>query len=119
MKIGTQLRKLRESRDLTTRGIAEKTDISLSTYLDWEHDKTTPSLRSYIKLAGAFQMCPVELMSYLISQKSKTGNSNISQISIQTGIIDFYKEYNESLKRDKARLEDEVARLHKILRDDV
>lgn len=65
MEIGTLLRKLRDKHKFSARTIAEKTGVSQSTYTDWENDRTSPSLKNYIKLAEAFQITPVELMNHL------------------------------------------------------
>jgi transcriptional regulator with XRE-family HTH domain len=68
MLIGTRLRQLRYQHQLSSRQIADRAGICQSTYLDWEQDKTSPTLRSFGKLAKAFRLCPAELMRYLVTE---------------------------------------------------
>jgi transcriptional regulator with XRE-family HTH domain len=65
MQIGTRLRQLRYQHRLSSRQIADRAGICQSTYLDWEQDKTSPTLSSFGKLAKAFRLRPAELMKYL------------------------------------------------------
>lgn len=112
MNIGTQLRKLRDARALSTRTIAEKAGIAPSTYMDWEHDKSSPSIKSYIKLAAAFEVDPVDLMAYLTGQEKEVVSirekTNIVELK---AMIAFYKEYADLLKKDNLQFEVELARI--------
>jgi len=67
MYIGTRLRKLRDRQRVTTREIADRIGVSQSTYVGWENDKSSPSVRVYMRIAEAFEMDPVQLMTYLTS----------------------------------------------------
>lgn len=112
MKIGTLLRKLRDSRALTTRTIAERTGVSPSTYMDWEHDKSSPSIKSYIKLAEAFEVSPVDLMAYLTGQeKELLSTDEKASIDELKAMITFYKEYSEVLKKNNLLIEVELERM--------
>ncbi|HEV7348466.1 helix-turn-helix transcriptional regulator [Telluribacter sp.] len=68
MQIGSRLRQLRYQHKASTREIADQAGVSQSTYMDWEQDKTSPTLSNFEKLAKAFQLCPTELMKYLVEQ---------------------------------------------------
>jgi transcriptional regulator with XRE-family HTH domain len=117
MKIGTLLRRLRDKKPLSTREIAAKMDVAHSTYLDWEHDKSSPSLKSYIKLARAFDVCPVELMAYLTGQSYRP-NSLEEKMSMadMKEMVAYYKNYADLLKQDKQHVEAELARLQELVR---
>jgi DNA-binding XRE family transcriptional regulator len=47
MQIGTRLRQLRYQHQLSSRQTADRAGVSQSTYLDWEQDKTSPTLSSF------------------------------------------------------------------------
>lgn len=99
MEIGTLLRKLRDSRRLTTRKVAETTGVAHATYLDWEHDKSSPSLRFYLKLAAAFDACPVEMMAYLTGKipEPKSSEQKVLQ-SYLNEIMSLHERYSDSIK---------------------
>lgn len=112
MNIGTLLRKLRDSRALTTRTIAEKIGVSHSTYMDWEHDKSSPSVRSFIKLASAFDANPVDLMAYLTGQsKEVLSTDEKASIAELKAMIEFYREYSDMLKKNASQIEIELERV--------
>lgn len=67
MYIGTRLRKLRDRQRVSTREIADRIGVSQSTYVGWENDKSSPTVRVYMRIAEAFEMDPVQLMTYLTS----------------------------------------------------
>lgn len=116
MEIGTMLRKLRDSKGLTTRHIAEKIGISHSTYVDWENDKSSPSLKFYIKLASSFQVCPVELMSYLTGHLAEPMSSEEKMsMTDMREMVSYYRNYSNLLKNDKERIEMELARIRELL----
>lgn len=106
MEIGTLLRKLRDHRKVSSRLIAEKVGISHTTYLDWEHEKSSPSLRFFFRLAEAFEMTPVDMMSYFTGAAIPEQNNsphfwNTNEIK---KILKDYQEHFEllrDLKRDQ------------------
>lgn len=75
MIIGLALRKLRDSRKISTRAIAERAGVSHSTYVDWERDKSSPSLKHFSRLARAFDMDSVNLMAYLTVETNQISTS--------------------------------------------
>nr|WP_295922333.1 helix-turn-helix transcriptional regulator [uncultured Dyadobacter sp.] len=100
MEIGTLLRKLRDRRKVSSRLIAEKVGISHTTYLDWEHEKSSPTLRHFIRLADAFEMTPVDMMSYLTGTVSPEQNqsSHFWNASDIRKILKDYQEHFELLR---------------------
>lgn len=109
MTVGTLLRKLRDSRKLSTRAVAEMIDVSHSTYISWEHDKSSISLRHYLKIAEAFHIDPIELMAYLIqrvpyvvSQEEKNSVRDLKEMLV------YYQNYSQELKSERDRLQKEL-----------
>jgi transcriptional regulator with XRE-family HTH domain len=112
MNIGTLLRKLRDSRALTTRAIAERIGVSASTYMDWEHDKSSPSIKSYVKLASALEVNPVDLMAYLTGQqKELLSIDEKASIAELKEMITFYKGYSDLLRKNNFEIEVELERI--------
>ena len=112
MQIGTLLRKLRDNKKLSSREIADKIDVAHSTYMDWEHDKTSPSLKSYAKLSRALNVNPVEFMAYLTGNApdlmSSEEKSNITDLR---EVVKFYQKQNYLLKEEKASIEEELEKV--------
>lgn len=87
---------------MSTREIADRVGISQSTYVDWENDKSTPTLKLYFKLSNAFALSPIDLMHYLttgsIETTSKTGPTIETLTSSEIiELLAFYR--NEKSKR--------------------
>jgi transcriptional regulator with XRE-family HTH domain len=119
MHIGTLLRKLRDSRGLTTRAIAEKTGVSLSTYIDWEHDKSSPTMKSYIKLAVALEVDPVGFMAYLTGKAHEVHTYEQSAyLEEMREMVKFYKDYSDLLKKNSLQVESELDRIKQLYRVD-
>lgn len=109
MEIGTSLRKLRNLRGLSAREISEKIGVSHSTYVDWEHDKSSPSLRSFNKVAAAFQVCPVELLSFVVEGGSvPLSIEDKADLAELKQTMEDYKDYCRLLRGDKEKLESEL-----------
>lgn len=108
MNIGTSLRRLRDNRGLTTRVIASKIGVSLSTYIDWENDKTAPSLRLYRQLASAFEISPLELMSYLMGENRDLlcNEEKINIIELRETVLDLKKVTNILLAHNERFVKD-------------
>src|SRR5687768_2593584 len=112
MTIGTNLRKLRDIKRLSTRHLADIAGIPASTYMDWEHDKSSPTIRSYIKLAEALEVCPVDLMAYLLGRSSELmSGQDKDTLADMKEMLKYYKGYSDCLKNDILRLESELLAL--------
>jgi len=61
VKIGGNLRRLREDRLLTQAELAERAGIALSSLVRIENDQVNPRFSSIRKLAGALDADPKEL----------------------------------------------------------
>ncbi|GGN06623.1 hypothetical protein GCM10010967_47350 [Dyadobacter beijingensis] len=117
MNIGTLLRKFRDTHRISSRYVAERIGVSHSTYLDWEHDKSSPSIRNFTRLAAALELDPVDLMSYL-SGKSCTVNTtrDLSTISDLKEMVKYYQQYTHHLEKGKSLAELELSRLKEAQR---
>jgi transcriptional regulator with XRE-family HTH domain len=99
MEIGASLRKLRDTRKFSSRLIAERIGVSHTTYVDWEYEKSSPSLKNFFKLAEAFEMTPVEMISYLAGGKIvEHPNPNIWSVSEIRKILKDYQEHFDLLR---------------------
>jgi transcriptional regulator with XRE-family HTH domain len=112
MKIGTLLRKLRNKRRMSVRGMADRMAVADKTYLDWEHDRSSPSLELYITLAEALDVDPVVLMAYFTGQAHEVAEMDGKGGMVDlTEVIKFYKNHAEWLGAYKLRVETELARV--------
>lgn len=107
MEIGTHLRKLRDYLRLSSRYVAERTGVSHSSYLDWEHDKSSPSLKNYLKLSEAFGVDPAQLILYITGKISETEGCIVGEIIELRELIDHYQRqlYHLQVERKKMELE--------------
>lgn len=62
MYIGTQLRRLRDKRQLSQQEIADHLGVSQATYWNWENDETHLKMDHLPKLAEVFQVDAEELL---------------------------------------------------------
>jgi transcriptional regulator with XRE-family HTH domain len=104
MIIGTQLRKLRDQQKKTTRDMAINIGVSQSTYTDWEHDKSSPSLKIYLKIADAFEVSPVRLMSYLVGETSNVLSENATEMAELKEKVENLSQYTMLLGEEKKLL---------------
>lgn len=68
MEFNDRLKKLRSTKKLSTKDIAEKLNIEEELYLDWEENKNYPSFENIIKLSKFFNVST----DYLLIGKSST-----------------------------------------------
>lgn len=68
MQMEIKLRSLRDARKLSTRMVAERVGVSQSTYMDWERNRSSPSLRLLGPLAMALDVCLICFVAYLFGQ---------------------------------------------------
>ena len=116
--MGVSLRKLRETKGMSIRALAEDIGIGQSTYADWENGRTSPSLEGFLRLSEAISVDPSNLLSYLL------GHLNVEQLlenKMKTEdlqeMIRFYEGYTGILKMNKSVLEEEVKKLKGFLKD--
>jgi len=95
-----KLKLLRKSLDLTQGEIAEKLDVALTTYANWEQGTRHPDYDILIKLANMFD-CTVD---YLIGRTKDKNESLISPEKGQTLIVKA-KNANVSLEELEAYIE--------------
>jgi transcriptional regulator with XRE-family HTH domain len=63
MKLQDRLKEVRTACDLTLKGLAERTSLSVSYLSDLERGKTTPSLGTLETLAVALDMTVIDLLT--------------------------------------------------------
>ncbi len=68
MEIGVVLRRLRDKKRISSRDAAERIGVTQSTYLDWEHDKSSPTIKMFFQIAKTFEICPIDLMSHIVEK---------------------------------------------------
>ncbi len=100
---------------ISSRDLAKKMEISHSTYMDWEHDKTSPSLKSYLKIAKALEVDPVELMAYLTGQTSQVvSNEEKKSVSELGEMVVYLRNHNHILLEDNQRIIAELERIQEV-----
>ncbi len=62
MNFGEQIKKIRQDRNLTQQGIAEKLGISRQAVSNWENDKNLPDIEMLIKMSQVFHITLDELL---------------------------------------------------------
>jgi transcriptional regulator with XRE-family HTH domain len=113
LRIGTPLRRLRDLKQISTREIAERIGISQSTYVDWENEKSSPSIKNYLALAEAFEIDPIELMEYLLGNDHAvchTKKHDLKLVRERLEVLDnqvacIHKDYNEMKETIKSIME--------------
>ena len=70
MGIGTNIRRAREAKGLTTRQLGERVGVDASTVCRWENDKKTPMLRHLFRLAAELEVEVSELTAGCTSPES-------------------------------------------------
>ena len=80
-KIGSRLRKLRYSLDLTQEKLGEKADLHYSYIGQVERGDKTPSLKALIKIADALNISLEELIREDKYDKRKIGNIKLKNIN--------------------------------------
>lgn len=63
MKLQDRLKELRTNKDLTLKGVAERSGLSVSYLSDIERGRTTPTLNTLEALADALDMSVIDLLT--------------------------------------------------------
>lgn len=63
MKLQDRLKELRTNKDLTLKGVAERSGLSVSYLSDIERGRTTPTLNTLEAIADALGMSVIDLLS--------------------------------------------------------
>jgi transcriptional regulator with XRE-family HTH domain len=115
MEIGTQLRKLRDQQKKTTRDMAAEIGVSQSTYTDWELDKSSPSLKNYFKIAEAFEITPVKLMSYLAGNTLNVLPDQKIEIAVLTEKVETLSQYTLLLGNENKLIRNELKNMMNLI----
>lgn len=113
MQFEIGLRSLRDARKLSTRLVAERVGVSQSTYMDWERNRSFPSLRLLEPLAMALDVSLICFVAYLFGQmtldellvvKPETTISELTTAARKPG-GDAEKDSIDLIRSDMQRLE--------------
>jgi transcriptional regulator with XRE-family HTH domain len=85
MKIGNRLKALRTEKGFSAAQVAEKLDISETTYRRYEADKTFPDIFTIDKLAKMYDKDFIELLP-----DSFTVNQNNNEVAIVQNYASFF-----------------------------
>ncbi|HIP34065.1 MAG TPA: XRE family transcriptional regulator [Bacteroidia bacterium] len=96
MKIGSKLKRIRESKRFSQQEIANMLDISQKTYSNIESDKTKPTIPQLSKLSEFLDFDLLELLQkqgITFNQKNEKGSNNgIVNQSFPNELIEQYEE---------------------------
>jgi len=70
MNVGRRIRALREKRKVTLNQLSSLTGVAASTLSAMEHNKSSPTLNTLIKIAEAFQMKVGEFLDHVAYEKA-------------------------------------------------
>ncbi len=88
MSLGEKIRKLRLSKDITQKELADKLNVSFQTVSKWENNINEPDLGSLKKLSNIFN-CPI---NYFFEDDEEKINNSLKEVS---------KEKEEEIKEEK------------------
>lgn len=63
MKLQDRLKELRSNKNLTLKGVAERSDLSVSYLSDIERGRTTPTLNTLQTIADALEISLIDLLT--------------------------------------------------------
>lgn len=102
MKIGNKLRGLRNEKGISTMDIAERLDISESTYRRFESDKSFPDVFTLDKIAKLYGKNFTDLLpeEFTVSQNYNEVAivQNFASISLSEKLIEQYEERIKDLQ---------------------
>ncbi len=92
MKVGQQIKKMRELRNFTQDFVAEQVGISQAAYSDIEKDKTDVSLSRLSKIAKVLDVTLADIIAFdervVFNIKENKGLANIFKNTTDTSILD-------------------------------
>ncbi len=110
MSLGEKIRKLRLSKDITQKEIADKLNVSFQTVSKWENNINEPDLASLKKLANIFN-CPIDF--FFEDDEEKINNSLESISKEKENKEEIKEESKEEVKETKPKRKEYV-----ILKED-
>ena len=108
MKIGNKLHSLRVEKGFTPIAVAEKVEVSLSTYRRFEADKSFPDLPTLEKLANIYDKHFMELLpEEMVINNHPTGDNSNNGFIINNYLSEkLIEQYEERIKEKDKRLEE-------------
>jgi len=107
MKIGKNLRKLREERGLSLRQLQNEVGISYNTLGAYERDNVQPTIGSYFKLIEYFEVP----FNYLAYGKEVTENFTDSELKA------LFKKVENLKKKDRDIIKSYIKKYVKVIND--
>lgn len=95
MDIGTNLRTLREKRELSQEKLAELAGVSKETVADWENGVRTPSVE---ELNGLHESLGVSMDELILGQTGTDGHNGLSSLETAGKRLFDPKEWNVFFK---------------------
>ena len=111
MKLGAKLRKLRIAKKLSQQEVADRLNLSQSTYCAWESDEAVPKLKHLPQLADIFEVELTELLpkeaGVQINYNQDNKENSVNGFRVKIDARELYEELVQSLK-DHAKTKDEL-----------
>ncbi len=107
MKIGKNLRKLREEKGLSLRQLQEEVGISHNTLGAYERDIVQPTIESYFKLIEYFEV-PFNYLAY---------GKEVSEGFIDSELKSLFKNAETLKKKDREIIKSYIKKYLKTIRD--
>lgn len=72
-KLGVQIRKIREQKNLSQQTLADLCNMPKSTIARVERAEVNVTIRTLIKIANAIEISPVQFFSFILNSDTKKG----------------------------------------------
>lgn len=105
MKIGNKLRGLRSEKGFSTMDIAERLDVSESTYRRYESDKSFPDIFTLEKIAKVYDKSFLELLpEEIVINNHQQGGTSTNAIVVNQLSEKLVEQYEARIKNLEEQL---------------
>ncbi len=105
MKIGNKLRGLRSEKGFSTMDIAERLDVSESTYRRYESDKSFPDIFTLEKIAKVYDKSFLELLpEEIVINNQQQGGTSTNAIFVNQLSEKLVEQYEARIKNLEEQL---------------
>ncbi|MDP9957847.1 helix-turn-helix domain-containing protein [Epilithonimonas hungarica] len=105
MKIGNKLRGLRSEKGFSTMDIAERLDVSESTYRRYESDKSFPDIFTLEKIAKVYDKSFLELLpEEIVINNQQQGGTSTNAIVVNQLSEKLVEQYEARIKNLEEQL---------------
>lgn len=101
MSLGEKIRKLRLSKDITQKELADQLNVSFQTVSKWENNINEPDLASLKKIANIFN-CPID---FFFEDDEEKINNSLENISKENESKEVKEETKEEIKEEVKKVE--------------